>query len=666
MNVKKTFQQAAGVPKKVAQTALTAGVHGISSFPEGDEYLKKAAGMLQCPTVSSAEKLVMGGGRRRRSVSDSLVGAILEHDPQVTESLTAQGVAGRISDPYLLERLAARAEKREDLDAAVALRQKALVADPKTSHRYVALGLTLKKSMRPGILRDTTLGLTDGEVPRTDEALASFEKALEFAPGNAFILHELGQLYLNVGEQEKGLDYLEMAVLKKGRTDWLLELAAQYRKPQVAQFDKSLVTYERAFVKNPKDTKALAGVINMGIRGSLDWARVWRSARQLEIGGKKKLPEALKELLEALGELFSPRARLEDVEAALLALESSRAQGKRLHPTNTGLVAARLQSLGYMAKGFDMRADLARQTIARISASASEDSERLRRLVAALIYVNDLRVASQVLTPSFGSKASTPKDELRREKLKADVALMKGEKSAYLSYALKRQEEQPLHADDRMRKLVEGKRVAIVGPADTGDELGEEIDKFDVIARTRFQKDFIQENSHRQGSRTDIAYYNGRDVAEMYDQIQRYVDDGDLKLVVSRPLSYESLRHIDADWLRFYRHDFSLYHYGMALALPRITYDLLQYDPAEICLFNTDMYTGDNAFAAGYRNEQKGLAPGSVLNDLIISHDLKTDFKLFKAMQASGVLTARGVTKEVLDLTPDEYVAKLEQGGALY
>ncbi len=54
-----------------------------------------------------------------------------------------------------------------------------------------------------------------------------------------------------------------------------------------------------------------------------------------------------------------------------------------------------------------------------------------------------------------------------------------------------------------------------------------------------------------------------------------------------------------------------------------------------------------------------------MLNDLIISHDLKTDFKLFKAMQATGVLTAQGVTKDVLDLTPDEYVAKLEQGGAL-
>lgn len=666
MNVKKTVQQAAGIPRRAAQSAITAGVRGISSLPEGDQYLKRAATSLQRPMVSSAEKLVREGARGRRSVGDSLAGAILEHDSQVTQSLTDQGVAGRLSDPYLLERLAARAERRGDVDSAVVLRQKAVEVDPKTAHRHVALGLTLKEATKPGILRDTTLGLTDGDVPRTDEALSCFEDALRLAPGNAFILHELGQLYLEAGEQEKGLDHLELAVLKKGRTDWLLELAAQYRKPQVAQFDKSLATYERAFVKNPKDTKALAGVINMGIRGSLDWARVWRSARQLEIGGRKKLPEAMQELLDTLGELFSPEAGAEEVEAALLALETSRAQGKQLHPTNAGLVAARLQSLGHMAKGFEMRANLARQTIARISSSAAEDSERLRRLVAALIYVDDLRVAAQVLTPSFGNQSSEPKDELRRKKLEADVALMQGDKSVYLSYARKLQKEQPLHADDRMRQLVEGKRVAIVGPADTGDELGDEIDGFDVIARTRFQKDFIQENRHRQGSRTDIAYYNGRDVAEMYDQIQRYIDDGDLKLVVSRPLSYESLRHIDAEWLRFYRHDFSLYHYGMALALPRIAYDLLQYDPAEICLFNTDMYTGENAFAAGYRNEQKGFAPGSVLNDLIISHDLKTDFKLFKAMQATGVLTARGVTRDVLDLTPDEYVAKLEQGGALH
>lgn len=624
--------------------------------------MHKVARELQKPLTSPAQKL-MGQRGARRGLTDRVSSSIIAQHPEIEPALVREALAGGIAEPHVLERLATRRHRAGDAETAYQLRLRALELDSQTAHRHVAVGLTLLDLTEDGLERDPVVGLTPGAMPRAAEAVQHFERALDLEPGNAFLLHELGKLYLKAGEQKKGLQYLELAVLKKPEDEWLLQLAAEYRKPQVAQFSRAMATYERAFVKNTKNIKALNGLINTGIRGSLDWPRVWQSARRLEEA--KSMPEHIESLLLSLDALFSNEAGPETGMQVLVAMERAKAHGAQLHPTNMALISSRLQSLGMMSKGFEVRKDSARRTIARIGASASEKADNLRRLVAALVYLDEYEVAEAVLTPAFGAKPATSREEQRLTKLRADLALLQGRPEPYLDYCRDIQQRQPLHADSHLRSLVEGKRVAIVGPADTGDELGEEIDSYDVIVRPRFQKDFIEANSHRQGSRTDLAYYNGRDVAEMRDQIQGYVDQGDLKLVICRPLSYESLRHIEADWLRFYRHDFSLYHHGMALALPRMAYDLMQFDPAEICLFNTDMYTGESAFAAGYRQERRGFQPGSVLNDLIISHDLPTDFKVFKALQACGVLTAQGVAAQILELTVEEYVAKLETSGAL-
>lgn len=648
--------------QKAVETSVAAALRGLSVIPGAENYMRRVARDLQKPVTSPAQKL-MGHRGVRRGVTDRVASSIIAQQPGVEPALVDEALAGGIDHPHVLERLATRRHRAGDAETAYELRVRAAELDPQTAHRHAAVGLTLLDLTESALERDSVLGLTPGLKPRTAEAVRCFERALELEPGNAYLLYQLGLLCLKNGEQERGLQHLELAVLKNPEQEWLLQLAAEYRKPQVAQFERAMATYERAFIKDTKDPKALNGLINMGIRGSLDWARVWQNARRLE--ERKSTPGHVETLLSALDELFGADAAEAEAEQALLALEGAKAYGAELHPTTMSLLSSRLQSLGFMFKGYEVRRDAARRTISRIGATASEKAENLRRLVAALVYLDDYEVAEAVLSPAFGVRPQNELERQRLQKLRADVALLRGDAQPYLDYCRDVQRRQPLHADDAVRQLVEGKRIALVGPADTGDELGEEIDGYDVIVRTRFQKDFIEQNSHRQGSRTDLAYYNGRDVAEMREEIQQYVDDGDLKLVVCRPLSFESLSGIDAEWLRFYRHDFSLYHHGMALALPRIAYDLMQFDPAEICLFNTDMYTGESAFAAGYRQERKGFQPGSVLNDLIISHDLPTDFKVFKALQSAGVLTAQGVTAQVLDLSVEEYIAKLETSGAL-
>ncbi|WP_258934930.1 hypothetical protein [Nesterenkonia pannonica] len=97
-----------------------------------------------------------------------------------------------------------------------------------------------------------------------------------------------------------------------------------------------------------------------------------------------------------------------------------------------------------------------------------------------------------------------------------------------------------------------------------------------------------------------------------------------------------------------------------------MVYDLAQFEPAEIAVFNTDLYTGTDAFAVGYREDKDTVfGPGSAMNDLIVNHDLRFDFTFLQRLQQAYLLTAHGRTAEVLSLTPDQYVRALETGSAL-
>lgn len=519
----------------------------------------------------------------------------------------------------------------------------------------------LLQATEPGIINDPVRGLVRGEVPAKEkEALAELGRALEIDPGNAVLLYEQGRILFGQGQIEAGLAAMEAAVAKNPDAEWLRTLAGSYRQTHVAQFDKALYAYERAFRRDPKDTRALQGILNVGARGTMDWGRIWRSARRLEQSIEES-PLQDDQFSSALNRIFSPKPSDNDVATALDAIEAATVRGQDLQSAVLGCVAVRLQFMGHLGAGYDLRAKLAESRLG----GGVNNLPQLRARLRALVYLDQYDQAAVLSDPQFWP-TEDPMESERHRKLHADAALLRGDLQPYVDYSAAAREQAPLPAEQKMAELISGKRVAIVAPADTGDELGEVIDGFDVIIRPRFSPDFVAENKHRVGSRTDIAYVNGRDLEDHLEDMRAAVEAGELQAAVARPLSFYRFRNEQQDWLRFYRQEFSLYFHGFALGVPRWVYDILQFEPAEICVFNSDMYTGTDAFAAGYRDSKDyEFGPGSVLNDLIMSHDLKFDFKLLKQLQEAGILTAQGKSAEVLELSPQEYVDVLEAGGAL-
>lgn len=450
--------------------------------------------------------------------------------------------------------------------------------------------------------------------------------------------------------------------------DVLKTLAELHR--QAGDFDAALEAWEKVLAVNPTYRRGLSRFVAVGARGSMDWPRIWTAVRKLEPlkkGGSPYRNPQLRRRLDALFTAPHPTAApipAVDALAVVETLEEMARGGRHLKPTVLTLVLFRLQFSGHFALGFRLRELGMRRRLAGALTKPPADSlTGLRNQLKALVYTGQPEVAAE-LAGIQRRRWEDPLAVRRIEKMRADALLLAGHPEAYWEYSEAVRAEHPLPGERGMAELVTGRRVAVVGPADTGDRLGELIDSYDVVVRPRFQPQFLTAHTETMGSRTDLAYYSGFDMDQFLHDAEAAVDRGELQLVNARPFTYATHAPLGHPWLRFYRHDYSLCPAGGQLGVQRMAYDLMQFRPAEIAVFNADLYTGSRMFTAGWR-PQDSFGPGSHINDIVAAHDIRFDFTFTQALRSAGVLTAHGRTREVLDLSLPEYLQAVEEAGVL-
>ncbi|MDR5710767.1 tetratricopeptide repeat protein [Nesterenkonia flava] len=496
-------------------------------------------------------------------------------------------------------------------------------------------------SAGPWITQDWVVGLTRGEAPTPQ------------AP-RAQVLHEL--------ETASAADPADLDLLKK--------LAEVYR--QDGQFDAAMRAWERVLAVNPTYRRGLSRLVSVGARGCMDWPRIWSAVRHLEPLKKGSSPYRNPALRAQLDALFShphahPERRAisaEEAEAVVAGLEDMAQGGRQLKPTTLTLVLMRLQFDGHFRAGFRLRELGARRRIAEaLTKPVTPEVRAVRDLLKALTYVGQPAAAAEFAGMQRWAK-DEPRVQQRLNKMQADALLAAGKPDRYVAYSAGVRDDFTLPGEEHMRALVEGKRIAVVGPADTGDELGSVIDDYDVVVRPRYQPDFLAQHTASMGSRTDIAYYSGFDMGDFLHTAAEAVARGELQLVNARPFTYASHHHLGHAWLRFYRHDYSLCPAGGQLGVQRMIYDILQFSPLEITIFNSDFYTGSQMFTPGWRPQDR-FAPGSHINDIVAAHDIRFDFQFTQALIRSGKVTARGRAAAVLQLNMEQYLDAVEAARVL-
>lgn len=434
----------------------------------------------------------------------------------------------------------------------------------------------------------------------------------------------------------------------------LIAAAAAVRKPYVGDLHAAADYYERAFAANPNDLRAVEGILTTGARTHFDWPRIWRCAQTLK--PRRGRLKAAADFWRAIDPLFDQRPDPVWVRQARTQLLYHQRELPTLHQLLLEAIAMRLQFLGHFVSAASVRTAMAQNRCKELRGIPLESALWLKHLLGAHAYLEeDQALASAAARPRLDTTG--PLLSTQAQKLRADVDLWLGRPERLQAHAAGRRAQLALRGDDLMESLAAGARIAVVGPAAAGADHGELIDSYDLVVRTRHR---VTGDPARVGKRADIAYFAGRDLQAEYDDAAAAAGRGDFQLAVVRPFLHEALND-PPEWLRCARFEYGLYFRGAPLGIQRVIYDLLQFAPAEVAVFHADFYAGSVA-RGDYRADGKRFGPDSVLNDLVAVHDLLSEFRWTQRMHRAGLITAHGVTGEVLGLPQQDYLRRLEEG----
>lgn len=346
----------------------------------------------------------------------------------------------------------------------------------------------------------------------------------------------------------------------------------------------------------------------------------------------------------ALWQLIDDDPALEQEEAALNLIQS--APNPEILPESWWFVAyvhlyrKAWPCAAYAAKA--IAAEVARRSAP--SSSAARDAATRCEVATAFADAGDLSTARSYVQEHLTGEA---------RELAIGLAQLAGETNAVPVLSSDGQSDEN---DDRFRRLVAGRSVAIVAPGNTGVEHGAEIDGFDLVVRTNFRShETIAAHAPLIGTRTDIAYFNGNFEPENRAEI--------LATLRKRPLSFAVMRFDDAEALDLYRAIlpvrvgtiFNPYYRMNAYAVPKIVHDLSRFGPARIKIFNADFFLGTTPHYSGY------LSYDIKLVQSFLGHDVLRNFRLVQNWFRAGIVEADDVLTTILNLTEDEVIDRVAQ-----
>jgi len=568
--------------------------------------------------------------------------------------------ASRRSSMLRLEDWALSTEFTGRWTESVGIREQQLAQSPSDVSVLYSLANAVQRNGTVGFRNDPIVGLTPSPVGDRERARRLLADAIELAPDSVLIQYALGRLELNAGNGKRAVEHLSLATMGTPSATWLLDLGRAYQRPEVSDFVKAAESYTRALQIEPNHSGALARLASVSVRTN-DWREGWKTLASRQLS-KDNTSEEMKVLIEDLERFLYESEEGQDPEDLVRRLAGLSRRGEAFERELIRQVSSRLQYLGKFELAFRVK-DLIAQRVLFETRWLRRSHEHLLSRFSALAMLNRPHEILEMFQP-HPWQARTELEELRFEKIKADAAFAMGDARPLARFAAEERSAHPLVGDRLMEDLITGRRVAIVGPSDLGEEHGAEIDSFDTVIRTRFSKEFVESNRVVGGVRTDISYYSSTDIGPFLDEAQAAVTKGHIRLAVTRPLAYSALSdRADVDsWLRFYRHEYCLHFLGSPLGIPRMIYDVLQFSPQEVKVFNTDLYTGNAAFAKGYRDAKDvSLTANSLLNDLFRSHDLRAEFSLFKTLRDNAVISTAGRLSSILELDPPGYLRLLER-----
>jgi tetratricopeptide (TPR) repeat protein len=217
-------------------------------------------------------------------------------------------------------------------------------------------------------------------------------------------------------------------------------------------------------------------------------------------------------------------------------------------------------------------------------------------------------------------------------------------------------------AEEKFHSYMEGKSVAIVGPAPNGEYYGEEIDSFDIVIRFNYFGPECMPDAQEFGRKINISYYT--------DWMLRHsvLQNRDLHL---NHLDYYVFSSINYDFLatdlacgkakqvNLNNHFF----YKSPNGVPRILYDILIHNPSRIKVFKSNFFLSREAYAAGYGDKKflKDKEKGNKFHKVVSLHEPLCQLSFTRNLWRKGLIDVDTNCAEILRLSDEEYMTAMEE-----
>ncbi|MBB5022834.1 hypothetical protein HNR37_002181 [Desulfurispira natronophila] len=215
------------------------------------------------------------------------------------------------------------------------------------------------------------------------------------------------------------------------------------------------------------------------------------------------------------------------------------------------------------------------------------------------------------------------------------------------------------------KRYVQGKRVAIVGPAPTGEMLGKEIDNYDIVVRFNYLGPEYLPDPLEFGTKTNMSYYSNG----LFSLLKtKNIVPKTHNLTYAIVKSEDAKQEIKADAVLLDTLNQGAF-FGSLNAVPLSLIHLLQCNPREIKLFKSNFFCSNSLYADGYA----GRAHDNILStpymkklqEILLGHDLVSQFEIAANLLKLGVISADRTCSEVLKLSKETYMSQLQQCHAL-
>ncbi len=219
--------------------------------------------------------------------------------------------------------------------------------------------------------------------------------------------------------------------------------------------------------------------------------------------------------------------------------------------------------------------------------------------------------------------------------------------------------------NEAFKKLVEGKTIAIVGPAPSNDQTGKEIDSFDIVIRINYRGKDKLGDTKEFGSRTDISYYNNYD-SNIIHQEKKFFFLEDLKACVFKEIKYPFQSKLQKLGRAHKMNIPHLIFNGFSLQGINIIYDVLHYCPSKIKVFKNNLFLNKNSYYKNYRSshlDAMGHQSSKKINERFVSfsaHDLVSHFEFLKNIFSDKNIQADNDMKNVLKMDINRYLKNIE------